>query len=41
MARSHEVDYEIVGDAMQMLIVELDPGETNGAVGRPIRCKSL
>lgn len=25
---SHEVDYEIVGDDMQMVIVELDPGET-------------
>ncbi len=24
----HEVDYEIVGDDMQMVIVELDPGET-------------
>ena len=26
--RCHEVDYEIVGDDMQMVIVELDPGET-------------
>ncbi len=26
--RSHEVDYEIVGNDMQMVIVELDPGET-------------
>lgn len=24
----HELDYEIVGDDMQMIIVELDPGET-------------
>ena len=24
----HEVDYEIVGDDMQMVLVELDPGET-------------
>ena len=28
MARSHEVDYEIVGDGTQMLIVELDTGES-------------
>jgi uncharacterized protein (TIGR00266 family) len=26
--RCHEVDYEIVGDDLQMVIVELDPGET-------------
>ena len=26
--RCHEVDYEIVGDDMQMVKVELDPGET-------------
>lgn len=26
--RSHEVDYRIVGDDMQMVLVELDPGET-------------
>lgn len=26
--RCHEVDYEIVGDDMQLVIVELDPGET-------------
>ena len=26
--QSHEVDYEIVGDDMQMVLVELDPGET-------------
>ena len=26
--RCHEVDYEIVGDDMQMVLVELDPGET-------------
>ena len=26
--QSHEVDYEIVGDDMQMVIVELDPGES-------------
>jgi len=26
--KSHEVDYEIVGDDMQMVLVELDPGET-------------
>jgi uncharacterized protein (TIGR00266 family) len=24
----HEVDYEIIGDDMQMVVVELDPGET-------------
>jgi uncharacterized protein (TIGR00266 family) len=24
----HEVDYEVVGDDMQMVVVELDPGET-------------
>mgnify|MGYP006265637763 CR=1 FL=1 len=28
MTRSHVVDYEIVGDDMQMVLVELDPGET-------------
>ncbi|NKC11765.1 MAG: TIGR00266 family protein [Gammaproteobacteria bacterium] len=28
MARSHEVDYRIIGEGMQMLVVELDPGET-------------
>ena len=28
MARSHEVDYEIVGEGTQMLIVELDTGES-------------
>ena len=26
--KSHEVDYRIVGDDMQMVLVELDPGET-------------
>ncbi len=26
--RSHELDYEIIGDDMQMVLVELDPGET-------------
>jgi uncharacterized protein (AIM24 family) len=26
--QSHELDYEIVGDGMQMVLVELDPGET-------------
>ena len=26
--RCHEIDYQIVGDDMQMVIVELDPGET-------------
>jgi len=26
--RCHEVDYQIVGDDMQMVQVELDPGET-------------
>ena len=25
---SHEVDYEIIGEGSQMVIVELDPGET-------------
>ena len=24
---SHEVDYEILGDSMQLVEVELDPGE--------------
>lgn len=28
MPTSHEVDYELVGDDMQMVKVELDPGET-------------
>lgn len=28
MARSHEVDYQIIGEGMQMLVIELDPGET-------------
>lgn len=28
MPRCHEVDHEIVGDDMQMVIVDLDPGET-------------
>ena len=28
MAHSHEVDYEIIGEGMQMLVVELDPGES-------------
>ncbi len=28
MQQSHEVDFEIVGDDMQMVLVELDPGET-------------
>ena len=28
MAQSHEVDYQIIGEGMQMLVVELDPGET-------------
>lgn len=28
MRRCHEVDYEIVGDDMQMVVVELDPGDT-------------
>ena len=26
--KSHEIDYEIIGDDMQMVEVELDPGET-------------
>jgi uncharacterized protein (AIM24 family) len=26
--KCHEVDFQIVGDDMQMVIVELDPGET-------------
>ena len=26
--RSHDVDYQILGDDMQMVEVELDPGET-------------
>lgn len=28
MSRSHQVDYEIIGQSMQMVVVELDPGET-------------
>ncbi len=28
MRKCHEVDYEIVGSSMQMVVVELDPGET-------------
>ena len=28
MPKSHVVDFEIVGDDMQMVLVELDPGET-------------
>jgi uncharacterized protein (TIGR00266 family) len=28
MRRCHEVDYQIVGDDMQMVVVELDPGDT-------------
>ena len=28
MSKSHVVDYTIVGDDMQMVLVELDPGET-------------
>ena len=27
MRRCHEVDYEIIGDAMQLVVVELDPGD--------------
>ena len=26
--RCHEVDYEIIGNSMQVVEVELDPGET-------------
>ena len=26
--RSHEIDYEIIGDDMQLVEIELDPGET-------------
>jgi len=26
--RCHDVDFQIVGDDMQMVLVELDPGET-------------
>lgn len=26
--QSHEVDYEIIGDDIQVVEVELDPGET-------------
>ncbi|HOO91306.1 MAG TPA: AIM24 family protein, partial [Syntrophales bacterium] len=28
MIKCHEVDYEILGDDMQIVEVELDPGET-------------
>lgn len=28
MRKCHEVDYEIIGDAMQLVVVELDPDET-------------
>jgi len=31
---SHEIDYEIIGDGMQMLEVALDPAETKRAKGR-------
>lgn len=27
MRKCHEVDYKLIGDGMQMLVVELDPGE--------------
>jgi len=27
MGRCHAVDYQLIGDSMQMLVVELDPGE--------------
>ena len=26
--RSHEIDYEIIGDDIQLVEIELDPGET-------------
>jgi uncharacterized protein (AIM24 family) len=26
--QSHEIDYELIGDDMQMVLIELDPGET-------------
>jgi uncharacterized protein (AIM24 family) len=26
--KAHQVDYQIVGDDIQMVLVELDPGET-------------
>ena len=41
--QSHEVDYEIIGDDIQVVEVELDPGETviaeagDGAWGRNYR----
>ncbi len=28
MRRCHEVDYQVIGEAMQLVVVELDPGET-------------
>ncbi|MGI9333256.1 MAG: TIGR00266 family protein [Gammaproteobacteria bacterium] len=28
MRKCHEVDYEIIGEAMQMVVIELDPSET-------------
>ena len=40
--QSHEVDYEILGDDMQIVEIELDPGETviaeaGGKVTSPYR----
>ena len=26
--KCHEIDYQILGDDLQMVVVELDPGET-------------
>jgi hypothetical protein len=34
--RSHEIDYEIFGDDMQLVEIELDPGETVIAEAGPI-----
>ena len=34
MATMHEIDYEIVGDDMQFVKIELDPGEAVGRRGR-------
>ena len=34
MMQSHEIDYKIVGDDMQIVEIELDPGETVIAEGK-------
>ena len=42
MMQCHKVDYEIIGNSMPMLEVELDPGETVVAeAGSMTSCASL